>query len=350
MALNIEPNLNQKNLPIAINQNRKSILRIINLDVNYYSRNSKPLRAVNNVSIDLFEGETLGLVGESGCGKSTLGFSLLRLLKSNGRIDNGQILISLNNQYLDLTQISDNEMNLIRGNYISMIFQAAQDCLNPLQKVSAHLYDTLIAHGVDKETQYKLIEDIFSDLDIPINRLNDYPFQFSGGMQQRIAIALALILNPKIVIADEPTTALDVLVQAKIIKNLKILKEEKHLSMIFISHDLGVIAELTNRVAVMYAGELVEIGETDDIFNNSLHPYTIGLINAVPNIINEQNKIISIPGSPPDLRDPPSGCKFHPRCEFAKNICRTEPPNFVKGKGEAHYVRCHKWDSKIQFE
>ena len=349
MTINAQEEVkNSSKLDTSTIVKKKPVLIIKDLVVNYYSKHAKNLKAVNNVSFELHEGESLGLVGESGCGKSTLGFSLLRLLKSNGRIDNGQVLIKLDNEYLDLTKITDKEMNVIRGNYLSMIFQAAQDCLNPLQKVDSHLYDTLNAHGIEVEKQDKLIQEIFNDLDIPLSRLNDYPFQFSGGMQQRIAIALALILDPKIVIADEPTTALDVLVQAKIIKNLKILKEERKLAMIFISHDLGVIADITNRVAVMYGGELVELGSTQDIFN-SLHPYTVGLINAVPNIMNKDYKIVSIPGSPPDLRDPPSGCKFNPRCEFVKQICRDVEPRFIKKQEPDHYVKCHKWDPEIEF-
>jgi peptide/nickel transport system ATP-binding protein len=319
----------------------KPILIISNLFVNY-NPEEDPIQAVNDVSINLYEGETLGLVGESGCGKSTLGFAILNLLRGNGKITKGTIACSINNNYLNIASLEEYQLNKIRGKYVSMIFQASQDCLNPLQTIRSHLIDTLEAHEIPKSQHLKLIKNIFNDLEIPISRLDDYPFQFSGGMQQRIAIALALILNPQIVIADEPTTALDVLVQAKIINMLKRLKTDKNLSMIFISHDLGVIADVTSKVAVMYAGEIVEIGDTRDIFHNPLHPYTQGLIKAVPNIKTDIHLIQSIPGSPPDLKNPPSGCKFHPRCEFARKICTTTIAPFQSITNSTHIAKCHK--------
>ncbi|MFW9928774.1 MAG: ABC transporter ATP-binding protein [Candidatus Thorarchaeota archaeon] len=303
------------------------LLEIKNLRVNYRTK-GKPVRAVDDVNLSIFKGDSLGLVGESGCGKSTLGLAILRLLKSNGEIPTGEIILDINGKRVDLTKLPEHQMTQIRGQFISMIFQAAQDALNPLQKIDDHLVDTLKAHFVNKNKIEGKIQQILNDLEIPLSRLEDRPFQFSGGMQQRISIALSLILDPLLVIADEPTTALDVLVQARILNILKELKDRYNLSLIFISHDLGVIAELTNKIAVMYAGQIVEYGPTEVIFNDPAHPYTSGLLKAIPNILVDVRKISSIPGTPPDLRNPPKGCRFHPRCSKARQVCIDEEPKY----------------------
>ena len=326
---------------LHLDENTNKPLLVINDLHVYYRAGHQFVKAVDGVSFELQKGDSLGLVGESGCGKSTLGFSIIRLLKSNGVIPEGEIYYNFDNQYyLDITSLEENELNHIRGNRISMIFQAAQDALNPLQTIKSHLIDTLNAHNIPKNLHEEKIRQIFEDLDIPISRLYDYPFQFSGGMQQRISIALGIILEPNLVICDEPTTALDVLVQAKIISLLKRLKKQKDLSMIFISHDLGVIADIAKKVAVMYAGRIVEIGSTEDVFQNPLHPYTIGLIESVPNILEQNQPIKSIPGNPPDLKNTPVGCKFNPRCKYVKQICLESEPSLWGKSDSNHFSRC----------
>lgn len=324
---------------------QETILEIKDLYV-YYDTKTKPVKAVDGVNIKLFKGDSLGLVGESGCGKSTLGFSILRLLKQNGKIRNGSIILTIEGKRVDLSKLPDNQIAQVRGQYVSMIFQAAQDALNPLQTIKDHLYDTLEAHLATKESFNERIEKLLQELEIPKSRLDDRPFQFSGGMLQRISIALALILEPLVVIADEPTTALDVLVQARILKILKRLKEEYDLTLIFISHDLGVISEVSNKICVMYAGQIVESGLTENIFKNPKHPYTVGLLNAVPNVKQSRRKLTSIPGSPPDLINPPSGCRFHPRCPKAKKICMDVVPTFWKEEGND--VLCHIYNPEYE--
>lgn len=326
----------------------KPLLSIQDLRVYYEDRNEF-VKAVDGVSLDIYSGDSIGLVGESGCGKSTLGFSIINLLKSNKKIPSGEILFRVNEtQYVDIVTLPDEYLNNLRGKYVSMVFQAAQDALNPLQNIKKHFFDTLEAHNFDKKTFTSRIKEIFKDLDIPYSRLYDYPFQFSGGMQQRLSIALALILEPKLVICDEPTTALDVLVQAKIVSLLKELKERKGLSLIFISHDLGVISQIATKVAVMYAGKIVEFGPTEEIFKNPQHPYTKGLMSSIPNILQENQTMKSIPGTPPDLKNPPAGCRFNPRCSFARAICLKEEPEVRKLNSLNHITKCHIGTGKYE--
>ncbi len=237
-------------------------------------------------------------------------------------------------------------MQQLRGSDISMIFQASQNALNPLQKVSDHFIDTLKVHERWNPEIWEEIVALLTRLEIPQTRLKDNPFQFSGGMQQRIVIALTLILNPKLIIADEPTTALDVLVQARLLKLLKELIREYNLTVIYITHDLGVVAEITDRVAIMYAGQIIEIGDTFTIFNNAAHPYTKALISAIPNVKDESKRKLSfIPGHPPDLRDPPKGCCFADRCTFAIDICKKERPQLISLPTKIHHVvKCLMFD------
>ncbi|MFX0115525.1 MAG: ABC transporter ATP-binding protein, partial [Candidatus Hodarchaeota archaeon] len=254
------------------------LLVIENLVIEYPTSEGA-LRAVDHVSFKLYPGEVLGLVGESGCGKSTLGFAILGLLRG-GFIRSGKILF----ESKDLAQMSEQQIRKLRGSDIAMIFQASQNALNPLQKVSKHFVDTLKAHGQWNEKARNDVKELLNRLEISESRLEDYPFQFSGGMQQRIVIGLSLLMHPKLILADEPTTALDVLVQARILQLLKELKTEFNLTAIYITHDLGVVAEITHRVAIMYAGQIVEIGDTFTIFEQPAHPYTQGLISAIPNV------------------------------------------------------------------
>ncbi|MFX1252403.1 MAG: ABC transporter ATP-binding protein [Promethearchaeota archaeon] len=321
-----------------------TILEIKDLTVEYPTEEGN-VRAVDDVSLSLASGEVLGLVGESGCGKSTLGFAILQLLKG-GVIRHGSIVFDGKN----LLQMNDEEMRKLRGAEIAMIFQASQNVLNPLQKVSQHFINTLKVHEAWSEEQWDEILKLLARLEIPETRVNDYPFQFSGGMQQRMVIGLSLLLQPKLIIADEPTTALDVLVQARIIQLLKELKDDFDLTMILITHDLGVVAEITHRVAIMYAGQIVEVGDTNTIFLHPKHPYTQGLIKAIPNVKDEEKAHLeSIPGHPPDLKNPPNYCRFSDRCSFAIEVCQKEMPRLIEysGKnGTKGIVRCFIYDDR----
>ena len=332
---------------IESNQNQP-LLKVDDLVIEYPTSEGN-VRAVDHVSLTLHNGEVLGLVGESGCGKSTFGFALLRLLKG-GVIRNGKIIF--NGQ--DLVKLSDKEMQQMRGSKISMIFQASQNALNPLLKVSKNFIDTLKKHNRWNEESWNDIMQLLNRLEISGSRLDDYPFLFSGGMQQRIVIALALLLHPKLIIADEPTTALDVLVQARTLQLFKELIEDFKLTVILITHDLGIVAEITNRVAIMYAGQILEVGDTFTIFEKPAHPYTQALISAIPNVKDEtKKKLKHIPGHPPDLRSTIKGCRFADRCPFTINICKSENPQFVKlvSKNKIeHFAKCFKYDDKYNMQ
>lgn len=295
-----------------------------------------PLRAVNNVSFWLGDGESLGLVGESGSGKTTLATSILRLLAPNARVVSGEVIVD----GMDVLRMSEAELNSkLRWKVISYVPQASQNALDPLYKVGDQFVETVRAHtnmGVAEilERAGELLEQV----NVERSKLNSYPWQLSGGQKQRIMIALALILKPKIIILDEPTTALDTIVQAQIIELFRKLKEYERLSTIFISHDVSVIANVSNKVGVMYAGRLMELGTSSEIFHRPLHPYTLGLLRSVPDMRkNTPNEFI--PGTPPDLVNPPSGCPFNPRCPLAQDICRREMPKF-EGYGGEHYAAC----------
>ncbi len=337
---NSTPSLEKNSIP----NNQDCFLDIQNLIVDYPTSDGN-VRAVNNVSLSLQKGEVLGLVGESGCGKSTIGFSILGLLK-DGIIRSGQIVFAGR----DLVKMSEEDIQRLRGSDISMVFQASQNALNPLQKVSNHFIETLKAHNRWNDNSWDAIKNLLNRLEISESRLEDYPFQFSGGMQQRIVIALTFLLNPKLLIADEPTTALDVLVQARLLKLLKELIKEFNLTVIYITHDLGVVAEITHRVAIMYAGNIVEVGDTFTIFERPAHPYTQALISAIPNVKAESKKKMSfIPGRPPDLRNPPKGCCFADRCPFMISLCQENEPKSISLPSHTnigHYVKCLKYDDK----
>ncbi|MFX0124068.1 MAG: ABC transporter ATP-binding protein [Candidatus Hodarchaeota archaeon] len=332
---NLTPLSNKK----EFNKSSTPLLEINNLTVDYPTTVGN-IRAVDDVSLNLYSGEVLGLVGESGCGKSTLGFSLLRLLRG-GVIRSGNIIF----EGKDLLSLPKTKIRKLRGSDISMVFQASQNALNPLQTISKHFIDTLKVHNRWNPEKWQDVKSLLQRLEIPESRLDDYAFQFSGGMQQRIVIALTLMLNPKLIIADEPTTALDVLVQARLLQLLKEIIREFKLTVIYITHNLGVVAEITQRVAIMYAGRILEVGDTFTIFENSAHPYTQALISAIPNVKDESKRKMSfIPGHPPDLKNPPKGCCFADRCSYSIEICKTTLPKPISLPSNGHMVKCLMYD------
>jgi oligopeptide/dipeptide ABC transporter ATP-binding protein len=313
----------------------EALLQIKDLEVRYATR-AGMVKAVDKVDLEVRRGETLGLVGESGCGKSTLGFSILRLIREPGEIVGGQILFNGE----DLLQKTEQEMIGIRGKNIAMIFQDPMTCLNPLQRIDDHFIETVNIHerASAKEARQRAA-DLVDKLGIIADRLTDYPHQLSGGMRQRIMIGLALVLNSDLIIADEPTTSLDVIVEAQILELMKGLKRDFNLTMILITHNMGIVAELADRIAVMYAGKLVEVAEAVPLYDRPLHPYTQGLLKSIPNISLEKQKLETMPGSPPDLIEPPTGCRFHPRCPYAMEKCSSvEPP--MKEIENGHRAAC----------
>lgn len=312
-------------------------LLIIEKLQSYYFTRAGTVKAVDNVSFRMDKGETLGLVGESGCGKSTLGFSILRLIPPPGRIVGGKIIL----EGSDLTAKSEHEMQEIRGKRISMIFQDPMTSLNPLMKIGDHLTETILTHmKLSKQEALEKTKALLDSLGISSERINDYPHQFSGGMRQRVVIGLALALNPALVIADEPTTSLDVIVEAQILELLKKLKAIYNLSLVLITHNIGVVAEMANDIAVMYAGKIVELSDALSLFEKPMHPYTQALLEAVPNIELSEQTLKSIPGTPPNLITPPKGCRFNPRCPHAFEKCFHTEPGLIQ-LNKKHFVACH---------
>ncbi|MDH7485663.1 MAG: ABC transporter ATP-binding protein [Anaerolineae bacterium] len=301
------------------------VVEIRHLNVDYPTRIGV-VRAVDDVSLTIERGEVLGLVGESGCGKSTLGMALLRLLRPPGRIAGGQVFFNGRN----LLELGEEEKRLLRGERISMVFQDPMTCLNPLQRVSDHLVETIRTHRpeVSKKEARAQAAELIDRLGIMTERLDDYPHQLSGGMRQRVMIGLALALNADLIIADEPTTSLDVIVEAQFLELLRELQQQFNLTILLITHNIGVVAELADRVAVMYAAKLVELGDVYPLFDAPLHPYTRGLLRSVPNIRLTDDDLEIMSGVPPDLYNPPPGCRFHPRCAQVMDRCRLEEPPF----------------------
>lgn len=312
------------------------ILEIIDLSIDY-PISIGTVAAVRNVSFSLEKGEALGIVGESGCGKSTLGLSVLRLLRSPGRVVNGRILYHGRN----ILEMKQDELLKLRGQNIAMVFQNPLTSLDPLYSIEDHFYETLKQHD-SKITRKEAAEragKVLEDLSIDKTRLYEYPHQLSGGMRQRIMIGLGLILNPDLILADEPTTSLDVIVEAGFIDLLARLRKEYNLSILLISHNLGLVAEMADRILVMYGGRVMELGTAEEIFKSPLHPYTEGLIGCVPNIKLDQEALVSMPGNPPDLVNPPRGCRFSPRCPKAMAVCHEKDPDLKKYK-DRQQVAC----------
>lgn len=315
---------------------KQPILDVKNLSIDY-PISIGTVEAVRDVSFSLEKGESLGFVGESGCGKSTLGLSLLQLLRPPGRIVAGEIFY----HGTDILKGSEEKMRKLRGENIAMVFQNPLTSLDPLYSIEDQFYETLKEHEpkITKKEASIRAGKVLEDLSIDKERLYEYPHQLSGGMRQRIMIGLGLILDPDLLIADEPTTSLDVIVEAGFIDLLARLKKEYNISILLISHNLGLVAEIADRIAVMYGGKLMEVGPAEDIFARPMHPYTEGLIGCVPNIKMDQEKLVSMPGSPPDLVNPPAGCRFSPRCPKAIDICSEKEPE-LKTLKNGRQVAC----------
>lgn len=313
----------------------KKILDVKDLHVHYITE-LETVKAVNGISFTLNEGENLGIVGETGAGKTTTALAIMQLIPDPpGEIISGEIFYNGE----DVITMSESQKRGFRGNEISMIFQDPMTALNPVYTVGAQIAETIRNHEKLNEAEAnKKAEEMLQVVGIEANRFNDYPHQFSGGMKQRAIIAMALACNPTLLIADEPTTALDVTIQAQVLELMSRLREKYNTSLIMITHDLGVIAETCDKVAIMYAGEIIEYGPIDGIFNNTKHPYTRGLFESIPNLEDEVDRLVPIKGLIPDPTNLPEGCAFHPRCPYASTLCMKKKPELA---GESHQVKCH---------
>lgn len=308
-----------------------------------YESNEEIVRPVNGINLEICKGETLGLVGETGAGKTTTALSIMKLLpKGIGKITNGEIVFD----QIDIVKKPEAEMRLIRGEKISMIFQDPMTSLNPVLTVGDQIAEVLELHkDMTKQQMSNRIDEMLELVGIPAQRKNEYPHQFSGGMKQRVVIAIALACEPELIIADEPTTALDVTIQAQVLDMMGELKEKLNTSMLLISHDIGVVSQTCDKIAIMYAGEIIESGSSEDTFAGEYHhPYTEGLFGSIPNIMEETDRLSPIPGLMPDPTNLPKGCKFHPRCPKCMDKCKTEEPRDYKVG--THTIKCHLYNNQ----
>ena len=319
------------------------VLKVVDLALRYSTRQGD-VKAIQDVSFDLARGQSLGLVGESGCGKTSLANCLMRLLPDNARLVGGQVF--LDGQ--DLLSLSEEDIRKVRWRRISMVFQAAMNSLDPVYKVGQQVVEAIETHGIETTVAdaRERVARLFQMVGLDPQLMERYPHEFSGGMRQRAVIAMALSCDPDIIIADEPTTALDVIVQDRILRELKGIQEELRMSIIYITHDIAVVAEVTDRIGVMYAGNLVELGDTTDVFRSPLHPYTAALMSSFPSVSGEKRSLASLSGEPPNLANLPSGCAFHPRCPYATDICRLESPPRV-GRGNQWAACWHPLDARL---
>jgi len=292
--------------------------------------------AVEDVNFTLESGETLGLVGESGCGKTTLGYGISQLLPDNAYIKSGQIFFK--GQDILTPSVKKNgtldgyraEIRELRWKEISMIFQGAMNAFNPVQRIGDQIIEAIRVHEkVTRQEAEQRVAELYKLVGIPQDRIDNYPHEYSGGMRQRAMIAMALVHNPSLIIADEPTTALDVIMQRRILSEIEKIQKKFNMAMIIITHDVSVVANVADKIAVMYAGRIMEYGSIKDVFKRSANPYTKALFGGFPNLKGEKKRIASIPGNPPSLVEPPSGCRFHPRCKYAKEICKKEKPKVI---------------------
>ena len=317
-------------------ETKETILSVRDLVI-HYETDDGVVKAVGGVSFDLKKGQTLGLVGETGAGKTTTALGLMRLVPSPpGRIVSGQILLDGK----DLVGLSEEQMRLVRGEEISMIFQDPMTSLNPVMKVGDQIGEVVRKHRkVSRIEAEKIACEMLETVGIPKERMNDYPHQFSGGMKQRVVIAIALVCRPGLIIADEPTTALDVTIQAQVLELMRRLRDQYQTSMLLITHDLGVVAEICDKVAIMYAGLIMESGDLADIYNRTAHPYTKGLFGSLPSMNTHEKRLHPIPGLMPDPTNLPEGCPFAPRCSHADDQCRKHLPELREIR-PGHLVRC----------
>ncbi len=298
-----------------------------------------PVKAVDGVSFAIQPGEVVGLAGESGSGKSTIAHAILRILHPPALITGGQVLYAGRNIF----EMDELELEQFRWSKVAIVFQSAMNALNPVMRIRDQLLDVMIQHGLPKAQANERAAGLFNLVGIDPHRLDAYPHQLSGGMRQRAVIAIALALNPDLLIMDEPTTALDVVVQKDILQQISVLREKLGFSVIFITHDLSLLVEISTSIAIMYAGEIVEKAPARELLDHPLHPYTLGLMNSFPSISGEKHKLTGIPGSPPDLVAPPSGCRFHPRCPKAMSIC-SKSAALTRSISSGHSVTCHLFD------
>lgn len=321
------------------------LLNIKDLTIQYTTEDGV-VKAVNGINLDLKEGETLGLVGETGAGKTTTALGMMRLIPNPpGKIVRGSIEF----EGRDLLALSEDDMRGIRGNKISMIFQDPMTSLNPVLSVGEQISEVILIHqDINVETAIEKAKEMLELVGISGARYNDYPHQFSGGMKQRVVIAIALACNPKLLIADEPTTALDVTIQAQVLDLMNNLKEKFKTAMLMITHDLGVVAQVCDKVAIMYGGEIIEYGKIEDIFESTKHPYTMGLFGSIPSLDSHVIRLSPIKGSMPDPTNLPSGCAFHPRCDKAKNICSSRVPRHTNIDG--HRIKCLMFEKDVKQE
>jgi oligopeptide transport system ATP-binding protein len=320
---------------------KRPLLEVNDLRTQFFTQDGV-VKAVNGVSFTLNEGEALGLVGESGCGKSVSALSLMRLIpQPPGKIVSGEVVFDGR----DLLKLKEDDMRKVRGNDIAMIFQDPMTSLNPVLTIGRQISEALELHkGMDRSQARKRTIELLELVGIPSarSRVDDYPHQFSGGMRQRVMIAMALSCEPKLLLADEPTTALDVTIQAQILDLIKRLREELGMAIIMITHDLGVIAEVADDVVVMYAARIAEHAPVDNLFKRPHHPYTWGLLGSLPRLDADVERLVQIRGQPPSLLNPPKGCRFHPRCPYVMGICKTVEPELLPAGDERDHVQaCH---------
>jgi len=315
-----------------------SLLEVKNLSIVYQTRRG-PLRAVEDISFTLDAGKTLGFVGESGCGKSTIGMALMGLLPSNAVVTGGTIHFAGD----DLLTLPEETLREIRWQKIAMIFQAAMNALNPVHRVADQVAEAILAHtpGISKASAMDRVRELFDLVEIPARRMTDYPHQYSGGMKQRAVIAMALACRPDLIIADEPTTALDVIVQAQILEEIKSIQTELNLGILFISHDISVVADVCDHIGVMYAGQLIEFGHRQAVFDSPGHPYTRELVGAHQALMGDQHRPQTTPEAAPDLVNPPAECRFCGRCPASKDACREERPRWRELSADHKIFCCH---------
>lgn len=314
----------------------QSILELEDLHVSYFSPRGE-VKAVDGISLNVNRGEVFGIAGESGCGKSTMAYAILRLIKPPGRIVDGKILVD----GTDVLRLNENELRSYRWKKVSMVFQNAMNSLNPVQRVGSQIAEAILTHeNTSRSEVSKRVEELLTLVGMERTRVKDYPHQLSGGMRQRVVIAMALALDPALLIADEPTTALDVVVQRQVLEVLMDMQRQLNLSLILITHNISTLHEFSDRIAIMYAGKLMELADANRLFTSPLHPYSKGLIRSLMGFVHRGERLWFIPGSPPDLATPMKGCRFQSRCPERTDRCEWDTPNLVEVE-PGHYVACN---------